>query len=204
MKFMSSKGLCSHAQHFLAQKASSYLLNFSIAGPLQRVSGATATAPSLGLDPLLTSKNSTSLRRNFMDSAPLRYVLSWCCHDILVMSCSLTSLKLCFLHSAPLHYIAVMVPSAATMYHIAHCMCGVCMQAGFSRNSAAAFAAPTSTPGPNTAAVQTPGHMLQGLQLQDQVGTALAAAYLWKTCHSTQNLLLNDLTQPMHLFAGRR
>ncbi|KAL0026912.1 hypothetical protein WJX77_011117 [Trebouxia sp. C0004] len=98
-------------------------------GPLQRVSGATATAPSLGLDPLLTS---------------------------------------------------------------------------FSRNSAAAFAAPTSTPGPNTAAVQTPGHMLQGLQLQDQVGTALAAAYLWKTCHSTQNLLLNDLTQPMHLFAGRR
>ena len=51
---------------------------------------------------------------------------------------------------------------------------------------------------------QAPGHMMQGLKLRDQDGTVLPVTHLWKAYHSSQNPLVEQLTQPMHLSAGRR
>ena len=53
-------------------------------------------------------------------------------------------------------------------------------------------------------AEQAPGHTMQGVKLQDQGWTVLPVAHLWKAYHSSQNLLVEQLTQPMHLPARRR
>ena len=53
-------------------------------------------------------------------------------------------------------------------------------------------------------AEQAAGHLMQGLKLLDQVGTVIPVAHLWQEYHSSQKLLVEQLTQPLHLSGGRR
>ena len=65
-----------------------------------------------------------------------------------------------------------------------------------------AVAVDAAAAGPD--AQQATGHMMQLLKLRDHIGTVLPVTHLWKAYHSSQNLLVEQLTQPMRFPTERR